>query len=102
MQTRNPFIDDLGKLATGALGAMQGLKQEVEVLVRSRVERLVADLDLVPREEFEAMREAALGARAEAESLGVRLAALEARLAELEAGRPKAKRARSDSEAGEG
>ncbi len=52
MQTDNRLLDDLSRLATGALGTLQGAKQEVEALVRQRLERMLADLDLVSREEF--------------------------------------------------
>jgi BMFP domain-containing protein YqiC len=56
MQTDNRFLNDLSKLATGAAGAVQGLKQEIETLVRPRLEQMLADLDLVQRDEFVAVR----------------------------------------------
>ena len=62
------------------------MRSEVETVIRSQAERLMADLDLVPREDFEAMRELAVAARTEAEELKERLEALEARVAKLETG----------------
>ncbi len=63
-----------------AVGAAQSLKGEVDGFVRARMEKLVADMDLVPRDEFEAVKAMAAKARAENESLSARLAALEAKL----------------------
>lgn len=77
MQTENRFLDDLSKLATGAAGALQGLRQEIETLVRQRVERVIYELDLVPREEFEAVKDMARQAREENEALKARIEALE-------------------------
>lgn len=77
MQTDNRFLDDLAKLANSALGTLQGVREEIEVLIRQRVERLIADLDLISREEFEAVRAMAAKARAENEALGKRIATLE-------------------------
>ncbi|WP_027844731.1 accessory factor UbiK family protein [Pyruvatibacter mobilis] len=85
-QYENRFLDDVAKLMTSAAGAAQGMRSEVETVIRSQAERLVADLDLVPREDFEAMRELAVAARTEAEELKERLEALEARVAKLETG----------------
>ncbi|MBB4266924.1 accessory factor UbiK family protein [Roseospira visakhapatnamensis] len=72
------ILDDLGRVAGGALGALGGLRSEIEELVRQRVERTAHDLNLVTREEFEAVHEMAAEARAENERLAARLAALEA------------------------
>lgn len=83
MQSDNRFLDDLARLATGAMGALNGARQEVDQLIRSRMERLLSDLDLVHREEFEAVREMAVRAREENERLAERVAALEASLAGL-------------------
>ena len=79
MQTDNPFLDGMAKLFTDAAGAMQSLKAEVDLLVRQRMEKLVADMNLVPREEFDAVKAMAAKARAENESLAARIAALEAK-----------------------
>ena len=80
MQTDNPFLDGMAKLFTDAAGAMQSLKTEVDLLVRQRMEKLVADMNLVPREEFDAVKAMAAKARAENESLAARIAALESKL----------------------
>lgn len=88
VQTQNKFLDDLARLTTGAAGALHGVKTEVEGLVRQKVDRLVAELDLVPREEFEAIKEMAIAARAETEALKARLTALEEQL-EKKSGEPK-------------
>lgn len=79
MQTRSRIFDDLSQLMTNAAGVAQGVKDEAEQAVRGRVERLLADMDLVTREEFEAVREMAQKAREENERLEARIAALEAK-----------------------
>ncbi|MCW0180734.1 accessory factor UbiK family protein [Zavarzinia sp.] len=81
MQTENRFLDDIARLATGAVGALQGVRQEADGVVRQLVERFVADMKLVPRDEFEAVKAMAAKARAENEVLAERLAVLEAKLA---------------------
>jgi BMFP domain-containing protein YqiC len=86
MQTSNRFFDDLAKVASGAASTVVGVRQEIEALVRQRVERLVADFDLVRRDEFEAVKAMAANARAEQERLERRLADLEAKLAGSAAG----------------
>jgi hypothetical protein len=80
MQTQKPFFDDLARLAGGAVNALSGVKTEVEALVRQQFERLTASMDLVSREEFEAVKAMAAKAREEQEVLTEKLAALEARL----------------------
>ena len=80
MQTDNPFLDGMAKLFTDAAGAAQSVRSEIEGVVRQRMERLVADMNLVQRDEFEAVKAMAAKARAENEALSARLAALEARL----------------------
>jgi BMFP domain-containing protein YqiC len=77
-QTQNRVLDEIAKLFTNAAGAAQGVRQEVETVIRSQAERLVADLDLVPREEFEVVRAMAVLAREENEALKARIEALEA------------------------
>ena len=81
MQTRNRVLDDLAKVAGGAVSTMAGIKGEVDALVRQQLERLMAQMDAVPRDEFEAVKAVAAKARAEQEKLEKRLARLEARLA---------------------
>jgi BMFP domain-containing protein YqiC len=80
MQTNNPLLDDLAKLATGALGTLTGVRTEVESRVRDQLERVLSRMDLVTREEFEAVRAMASKARSEQEELLRRVDALEARL----------------------
>ena len=80
MQTSNRFFDDLAKMAGGAASALVGVKQELDAMIRQRLERAVASLDLVTRDEFEAVRALATNARAAQERLEQRIAALEARL----------------------
>lgn len=82
MQSDNPILDGLARFVTDAAGAAQSMRAEVDTFMRQRLERLVADMDFVPREEFEAVKAMAAKARSENERLEARLAALEARLAE--------------------
>ncbi len=87
MQTENRFFNDLGKLATGAAGVLQSLREEVETMVRQRLERAIADLDVVTRDEFEAVKEMAAKAREQNEALAAENARLTERVAALESGR---------------
>jgi len=80
MQSKNRIFEDAARVAEGALGTMVGLRREVEAMVRAQFERLLAGMDLVKREEFEAVRELAANARAEQEILSEKVTALEARL----------------------
>ena len=80
MQTENPFLDGLAKMFTDAAGAAQSLRVEIDSFVKQRLEKLVADMDFVPREEFEAVKEMAAKARAENERLEARIAALESKI----------------------
>jgi BMFP domain-containing protein YqiC len=82
-QTTNRFLDDLARLLTDAAGAAQGMRREVETLMKAQGERLVHDMNLVQREEFEAVKEMAARARDENERLAARVSALEAELARL-------------------
>jgi BMFP domain-containing protein YqiC len=79
-QTTNRILDDLARLMTDAAGAAQGVGREVQNLMRSQAERILRDMDVVQREEFEAVKAMAEKARAENERLEARLAALEAEL----------------------
>lgn len=79
-QTNNRFFDDLARLMTDAAGAAQGLRREAESFMRAQGERVLADLDVVRREEFEAVKAMAERAREENEQLAQRIAALEAHL----------------------
>jgi BMFP domain-containing protein YqiC len=80
-QTTGRFFDELGKLITDAAGAADGVRKEIEGIVRSQAERVLNGLDVVQREEFEAIKAMAQKAREENERLNERIAALEAALA---------------------
>ena len=79
-QPRGRIFDDLGKLVSDAAGMAQGVRREAETVVKTQIERLLASMDVVTREEFEALRELAAAAREENDSLKARIAALEKRL----------------------
>jgi BMFP domain-containing protein YqiC len=80
-QTSNRFFDDLSRLMTDAAGLADGARREVDTVLRGQLERLLSGMDVVTREEFEAVREMAALARAENDKLRERVAALEAKLA---------------------
>ena len=80
MQTQNRILDDLARVAASAVGAVQGARHEVEAAIRGRLEKMLADMELVTREEFEVVKAMAEAAREENERLSARLAALEAQL----------------------
>jgi len=80
-QTSGRFFDELGKLLTDAVGAADGVRQEVEGVVRGQAERVLNELDVVQREEFDAVKAMAQKAREENERLKVRIAVLESKLA---------------------
>ena len=92
MQTENRLLDDLARMANGALNTLSGLREEIENRVRERVERMLADMDMVPREEFDAIKAMAQKARAEQEDLAAKVAELERRVAELAGAPQKPKR----------
>jgi hypothetical protein len=79
-QTSNRFFDEIGRLMNDAAGAAQGVKREVDTVVRNQAEKILRDLDIVKREEFEAVKDMARLAREENEALKTRIAALEAKL----------------------
>ena len=79
MQTRNKIFDDISTLMTNAMGVAQGAKDEAANAMKGVVDRLLADRDLVTREEFEAVRAMAQKAREENDALSARLSALESR-----------------------
>jgi len=83
-QTSSRFFDDLSRLMTDAAGLADGARREVETALRGQLERLMAGMDIVSREEFEAAREMAALARADNDKLRERVASLEARLGALE------------------
>ncbi len=92
MQTQNRLFDDIARVAGGALGAVSGLREEIELLVRGRIERVLADMELVPRDEFDAVKAMAAEARAENERLAARLADLEEKVSAKAPAKPGAGR----------
>ena len=83
MQSQSRFFDDVARVASGAVGALSGVRGEIEARIRDQLERLLAGMDLVDREEFEATKAMAAKAREEQELLLRRVEALESRLALL-------------------
>jgi BMFP domain-containing protein YqiC len=79
-QTTGRIYDEFARLMTDAAGVAQGVRREVDGVVRAQAERILRDLDYVNREEFEAVREMAIKAREENDRLSARLTELEARL----------------------
>lgn len=79
-QTSNPFLNELAKLMTDAAGAAQGARQEFEGLFRAQADRVLSEMDVVRREEFEAVKAMAQKAREENDALIERVTALEAKL----------------------
>lgn len=77
MQTQNKIFDDLARVANGAVSTLTGMKDEIDALVRQRLERFMGDADLVTREEFDAVKAMAAKARTENEALEARIATLE-------------------------
>jgi BMFP domain-containing protein YqiC len=80
-QTQNRIFDEMARLVNDAASVAQGVKREAESVFRTQMERLVADLDLVKREEFDVVRDMASAARTENEVLKQKIAELEAKLA---------------------
>ena len=89
MQSQNKILDDMAKVASSAMGVAAGMRAEVEARFREQIERLLAQMDLVPREEFDAMKAVAVAAREEQEVLSSQVAALEKRLAQKTPKAPK-------------
>jgi BMFP domain-containing protein YqiC len=80
-QTNNRFFDEVARLMNDAAGVAQGVRREFDTVFKTQAERWLRDLDVVQREEFEAVKEMARLAREENEALKARIAALEAKLA---------------------
>jgi BMFP domain-containing protein YqiC len=80
-QTTNRFLDEIARLMNDAAGVASGVRREIDVVFRSQADRILRELDVVKREEFEAVKEMARLAREENEALKARIAAVEARLA---------------------
>lgn len=83
MQTDNRLLDDIARAASGALGALSGVRSEIESQLRGIMERWLKSQDLVTREEFEVVKEMAARARAENEALAAKVASLETALAAI-------------------
>jgi hypothetical protein len=81
MQNQNRFFDDIARVASGAVGAITGVRDEVEARFRDQLERVLAGMDVVSREEFEAVKAMAAKAREEQELLQQRIVELETKLA---------------------
>ncbi|WP_349370621.1 accessory factor UbiK family protein [Salinarimonas sp.] len=80
---QNRILDDLSRLFSDAAGAAGGVRREIDAVMRAQLERIVKDMDVVSREEYEATREIAVAAREEAEKLALKVADLEARIVKL-------------------
>jgi BMFP domain-containing protein YqiC len=80
-QTNNRLFDEIGRLMNDAAGVAEGVRREVRTLVQSQAERILRDMDVVTREEFEAVKEMVVKAREENERLAARLAEVESRAA---------------------
>jgi BMFP domain-containing protein YqiC len=87
-QTTNPFFDQMAKFMTNAAGAAQGFRQEAETMFRSQAEKVLRDLNVVQREEFEAVKAMAAKALEENERLAKRVGDLEAALAARQVQQP--------------
>jgi BMFP domain-containing protein YqiC len=86
MQTQNRLLDDLARVASGALGIATGMRSEAEARLREQFERIIQQMDLVTREDHEVALAMAQKAREEQEAMAERVAELEQRLAKLESG----------------
>jgi BMFP domain-containing protein YqiC len=82
VQTTNRIFDEMARLMNDAAGVASGVRREFDTVFRTQAERILRDLDVVQREEFEAVKEMARIAREENEALKTRIEALEARLAQ--------------------
>jgi BMFP domain-containing protein YqiC len=78
-QTSNRILDEMARLMNDAAGVAQGVRREFDTVAKSQIERILRDLDVVRRDEFDAVKEMARLAREENEALKARIAALEAR-----------------------
>jgi hypothetical protein len=79
-QTNNRFFDEVGRLMNDAAGVATGVRREFDTVMKTQAERILRDLDVVQREEFEAVKEMARLAREENEALKARIAVLEEKL----------------------
>jgi BMFP domain-containing protein YqiC len=97
-QTSNRIFDEMARLMNDAAGVAQGVRREFDTLFRAQAERILRDLDVVQREEFEAVKEMARLAREENEALKARFAALEAKSTDKSTDKPAKKGASPASE----
>lgn len=88
-QTSNRILDEFARLMTDAAGVAKGVRSEAETVFRTQAEKVLRDLDVVQREEFEAVKEMAANARAEADELKARIEALEAAAAKKKPAAPR-------------
>jgi BMFP domain-containing protein YqiC len=84
-QTNSRFFDEFAKLMTNAAGAAQGVRHEVDTLFKTQAERVLRELDVVPREEFDAVHDMAVKARTQNDALEKRIVALESAVAQMPA-----------------
>ena len=96
-QTTNRFFDELARMMTDATGAAQGLRKEIDTVIRSQAEKVLNDLDVVQREEFDAMKAMAQKAREENARLETRIAELEGQLDQLGKKAPTSKKPKATS-----
>ena len=80
MQTSNRILDDLARVANGAVSTLAGVKGEIDTLIRQKIEKFIVEADFVPRHDFDAVKIMAAEARLEQERLAERVAALEKQL----------------------
>ena len=92
MQSHNRLFDDLARVASGAAGALAGVRTEMEDAFRQKLERYLAEADMVPRDEFDAIKAVAVKAREAQEGLEARVATLEAEIAALQNPAPRSPR----------
>ena len=92
MQSQNRLFDDLARVASGAAGALAGVRTEMEDAFRQKLERYLAEADMVPRDEFDAIKAVAVKAREAQEELEARVAALETEIAALQKPVPRSSR----------
>jgi BMFP domain-containing protein YqiC len=98
-QTTSRFLDEIARLMNDAAGVAQGVRREFDTLFRTQAERMLRDLDVVKREEFEAVKDMASRAREENEALKARLDALEGKT--VKGGKGSEKGGKSSEKAGE-
>lgn len=92
MLTRNPLLNDFAELMTDAFGAAQAMGEEARAVFRARADRMVAEMDLVTREEFDAVKAALDASQDEVAALSARIEALEAAAKPKPAAKPRARK----------